>query len=61
MRKTWRGVECLPPQDDELKLIMTYKDEISLARFLDELWIDEFTNRLLEVKYWMPIPIAPNE
>jgi hypothetical protein len=25
------------------------------------MWVDEHTNRLIQVEYWMPIPIAPNE
>jgi len=61
MKKTWRGSEVLPPIDDELKLVKTYQGDIALARYLDEMWVDEHTNRLIQVEYWMPIPIAPNE
>lgn len=61
MKKTWRGDDVLPPQDDDLKLVKTYTGEVALARYIDDMWIDEYTNRFLEVLYWMPIPIAPNE
>jgi hypothetical protein len=61
MRKTWRGVECLPPQDDELKLVISTTNITTIARYIDDLWIDEYTNRLIEVQFWMPIPIPPNE
>lgn len=61
MKKTWRGSETLPPSDDDIKLVHTERGEITLARYLDEMWIDEYTNRWIEVAYWMPIPILPNE
>jgi hypothetical protein len=61
MKKTWRGLDVYPPIDDELKLVHTNQGEFTLARYIDEMWIDEHTNRLLEVVYWMPIPILPNE
>ena len=61
MRKTWRGVECLPPQDDELKLVISMSNISTIARYIDDLWIDEYTNRLIKVQFWMPIPIPPNE
>lgn len=61
MRKTWRGVECLPPQDDELKLVISMSNITTIARYIDEMWIDEYTNRHIEVQFWMPIPIPPNE
>ena len=61
MKKTWRGEEVFPPNDEEIKLVSTFDEEIKLARYIDEMWIDEHTNRLLEVMYWMPIPILPNE
>ena len=61
MKKTWRGEDVFPPTDDDIKLVYTQKGEITLARFLDEMWIDEYTNRWIEVAYWMPIPILPNE
>lgn len=61
MKKTWRGSEVYPPSDDDIKLVATYEGKISLARYLDEVWIDEYTNRWIEVEYWMPIPILPNE
>jgi hypothetical protein len=61
MRKTWRGEDVLPPQDDELKLVISTSNITTLARYIDELWIDEYTNRLIEVQFWMPIPIPPNE
>jgi len=61
MRKTWRGEDVLPPQDDELKLVISTSNITTLARYIDDLWIDEYTNRLIEVQFWMPIPIPPNE
>ena len=61
MRKTWRGEDVLPPQDDELKLVISTTNITTIARYIDDLWIDEFTNRLIEVQFWMPIPIPPNE
>jgi len=61
MRKTWRGEDVLPPQDDELKLVISTTNITTIARYIDDLWIDEYTNRLIEVQYWMPIPIPPNE
>jgi hypothetical protein len=61
MKKTWRGSEVYPPNDEDIKLVATYEGKISLARYLDEIWIDEYTNRWVEVEYWMPIPILPNE
>ena len=61
MKKTWRGEDVLPPQDDELKLVISTSNITTIARYIDDLWIDEYTNRLIEVQYWMPIPIPPNE
>jgi hypothetical protein len=61
MKKTWRGADCLPPQDDDLKLVISTVNITTIARYIDDLWIDEYTNRLIEVQYWMPIPISPNE
>lgn len=61
MKKTWRGEDTLPPNDDDVKLVYTQQGEITLARYLDEMWIDEYNNRWIEVSYWMPIPILPNE
>jgi hypothetical protein len=61
MRKTWRGEDVLPPQDDELKLVISTSNITTIARYIDDLWIDEYTNRLIEVQFWMPIPIPPNE
>lgn len=61
MKKTWRGEETFPPYDDDLKLVATFDGEIKLARYLDDMWIDENTNAWINVAYWMPIPILPNE
>jgi 2-phospho-L-lactate transferase/gluconeogenesis factor (CofD/UPF0052 family) len=61
MKKTWRGSDVLPPTDDDLKLVINHNAETTLARYIDEMWIDEYTNRIIHVRFWMPIPIAPNE
>ena len=61
MKKTWRGLDVYPPTDDDLKLVHTAQGEFTLARYMDDMWIDEYTNRWIEVAYWMPIPILPNE
>lgn len=61
MRSNWRGVDKNPPEDDDIKLVKTQVGVVTLARFIDDMWIDEHTNRLLEVVYWMPIPIIPSE
>lgn len=61
MKKTWRGLDVYPPNDDDLKLVHTIDGYIAFARYLDEMWICEHTNRLLDIEFWMPIPILPNE
>jgi len=61
MKKTWRGNDVLPPHDEDLKLVINQSDQVTLARYMDDMWIDEHTNRLIHVRYWMPIPIPPNE
>lgn len=61
MKKTWRGADVLQPHDEDLKLVINQNDEVTLARYMDDMWIDEYTNRLIHVRYWMPIPIPPNE
>jgi len=61
MKKTWRGLDVYPPTDEDLKLVHTTQGETTLARYLDDMWICEYTNRYLTILYWMPIPILPNE
>lgn len=61
MRSNWRGVDKLPPSDEDIKLVKTQVGVITLARFIDDMWIDEHTNRLLEVIWWCPIAETPDE
>jgi len=61
MKKTWRGEEVFPPNDEEIKLVATFDEEIKLARYIDEMWVEENRNGWINVMYWMPIPILPNE
>lgn len=62
MKKTWRETTEQLPNDSYIALVSTYGGDKTLARYFDdEGWIDEFNNRWLEVKYWMPIPITPDE
>ena len=61
MKKTWRGEDTFPPYDGELKIVATFDGEVKLARFIDDMWIDENTMAWINVMYWMPIPILPNE
>ena len=50
-----------PPNDEEIKLVATFDEEIKLARYIDEMWVEENRNGWINVMYWMPIPILPNE
>ncbi len=38
-----------------------YRFGVAMARARSDAGTDGITNRLLEVLYWMPIPILPNE
>lgn len=61
MKKTWRNTAEQIPNDDFLTLVSTFDGEKSLARYQDDVWIDEYTNRIIMVEWWMPIPITPFE
>jgi hypothetical protein len=62
MKKTWRATIEQVPNDDFLTLVATWSGDKTLARYLEGTgWIDEYTNRLIDVEFWMPIPITPNE
>ena len=61
MSSVWRGVDKNPPYDEDIKVVETEVGVITLARYLDDMWVDEYTNRMLRVVHWMPIPILPSE
>jgi hypothetical protein len=61
MKKTWREATQQVPNDDFLTLVSTFDGDKTLARYIDDVWVDEFTNRIIIVEFWMPIPITPNE
>jgi hypothetical protein len=61
MRASWRGEDKLPPQDEDIQLVATTDGRITLARYSDDLWVEEYTNTIIDVAYWMPIPVTPNE
>ncbi len=61
MRASWRGEDKLPPQDEDIQVVYTIDGRITLARYFDDLWVDEYSNAIIDVAYWMPIPVTPNE
>jgi hypothetical protein len=61
MRASWRGEDKLPPQDEDIQLVATTDGRITLARYFDDLWVEEYMNAIIDVAYWMPIPVLPNE
>jgi hypothetical protein len=42
-------------------LVATTDGRITLARYFDDLWVEEYSNAIIDVAYWMPIPVTPNE
>lgn len=61
MKKTWRSTLDQVPNDDFLVLVSQDNGDKTLARYYEDMWICEFTNRVIFVEYWMPIPLTPTE
>ena len=61
MKKTWRSTLDQVPNDDYLVLVSQDNGDKTLARYYEDMWIGEFTNRVIFVAYWMPIPLTPSE
>jgi hypothetical protein len=61
MRANWRDENILPPEDERLCVVSDNQEIKHLARYIEGYWIDEFTGNFVEMLYWMPIPLLPNE
>jgi hypothetical protein len=61
MRANWRDENILPPQDERLCCVHDVKGLKHLARFIDGDWVDEYELTVINMLYWMPIPLLPNE
>jgi len=61
MRANWRDENILPPEDERLCIVHSVKGLKHIARFIDGDWIDEYDGGVLNMLYWMPIPLLPNE
>ena len=61
MRANWRDENILPPQDERLCCVHDVKGLKHLARFIDGDWVDEYDGVVINMLYWMPIPLLPNE
>ena len=61
MRANWRDENILPPEDERLCIVHSVKELKHIARFIDGYWVDEYDGGVLNMLYWMPIPLLPNE
>lgn len=61
MRANWRDENILPPEDERLCIVHSVKELKHIARFIDGDWVDEYDGAVLNMLYWMPIPLLPNE
>jgi hypothetical protein len=61
MRANWRDENILPPEDERLCVVHSVKGLKHLARFIDGDWVDEYELTVINMLYWMPIPLLPNE
>lgn len=61
MRANWRDENILPPEDERLCIVNSVKGLKHLARFIDGDWVDEYELTVINMLYWMPIPLLPNE
>lgn len=59
--KAWRKIERTLPNEGIPVLVYTERGIFHVANYYDEQWHDEHTDERLDVVYWMPIPITPNE
>ena len=61
MRANWRDHNILPPEDERLCIVHSVNGLKHLARFIDGDWMDEYELTVINMLYWMPIPLLPNE
>jgi hypothetical protein len=59
--KAWRKIERTLPQEETPVLVHTTRGLPFVAVYYDEQWHCYHTNERLNVIYWMPIPLTPDE
>ena len=59
--KAWRKIERTLPEEETPVLVHTLRGLPFVAVYYDGQWHCYHSDERLEVIFWMPIPITPNE
>lgn len=59
--KAWRKIERTLPEENTPVLVHTVRGISYVAIYYDGQWNCLHTGQRLQVIYWMPIPLTPNE